>query len=229
MSSGHRPLRTRFYIDGYNLYYGCLRGTRHKWLDLRALCAKILSQVNFNIEGEPAAFNFDDLSIKYFTAPILANFARAKDSVPCQTAYHEALRGQLGPSIEIIHGYYDARPAKAHRYIEKQPARDCELVEIWKLEEKQSDVALSLHAFMDALDGVIDHAVVVSNDTDIVPSLKLIRERTNARIGLVVPTRSTADGRASKGMPIGASLPWRTGRAAILPMPSWPLVSCPTR
>lgn len=28
------PLRTRVYIDGYNLYYGCLKGTPYKWLDL---------------------------------------------------------------------------------------------------------------------------------------------------------------------------------------------------
>lgn len=31
------PLRTRIYIDGYNFYYGCLRGTPHKWLDLLPL------------------------------------------------------------------------------------------------------------------------------------------------------------------------------------------------
>ena len=25
--------RTRVYVDGYNLYYGCLKGSPHKWLD----------------------------------------------------------------------------------------------------------------------------------------------------------------------------------------------------
>ena len=30
-------MRTRVYIDGYNLYYGCLKGTAFKWLDLLAL------------------------------------------------------------------------------------------------------------------------------------------------------------------------------------------------
>jgi 6-hydroxy-3-succinoylpyridine 3-monooxygenase len=33
-------LRTRIYIDGYNFYYGCLRGTPHKWLDLLPLFVK---------------------------------------------------------------------------------------------------------------------------------------------------------------------------------------------
>ena len=26
-------LRTRLYVDGYNLYYGCLKNTADKWLD----------------------------------------------------------------------------------------------------------------------------------------------------------------------------------------------------
>ena len=34
------PLRTRVYIDGYNFYYGCLRRTPYKWLDLLPLFEK---------------------------------------------------------------------------------------------------------------------------------------------------------------------------------------------
>ncbi|MEQ4336631.1 6-hydroxy-3-succinoylpyridine hydroxylase, partial [Pseudomonas syringae] len=34
------PLRTRIYIDGYNFYYGCLRRTPYKWLDLLPLFEK---------------------------------------------------------------------------------------------------------------------------------------------------------------------------------------------
>ena len=37
-----RPVRTNIYIDGFNLYYGCLKNTPHKWLDLRALCQVLL-------------------------------------------------------------------------------------------------------------------------------------------------------------------------------------------
>lgn len=35
-------MRTIVYVDGINLYYGLLKGTPFKWLDLRALCAKLL-------------------------------------------------------------------------------------------------------------------------------------------------------------------------------------------
>lgn len=30
------------YVDGFNLYYGALKGTRYKWLDLDALFRKLL-------------------------------------------------------------------------------------------------------------------------------------------------------------------------------------------
>ena len=43
-------LKTRIYIDGYNLYYGCLKNTSYKWLDLKQVILKILATVYF---GEP--------------------------------------------------------------------------------------------------------------------------------------------------------------------------------
>ena len=30
---GRTMLKTRIYLDGYNFYYGCLKGTPYKWLD----------------------------------------------------------------------------------------------------------------------------------------------------------------------------------------------------
>ena len=29
---------TKFYIDAFNLYYGCLKGTPYKWLNLQRFC-----------------------------------------------------------------------------------------------------------------------------------------------------------------------------------------------
>ena len=57
-----------------------------------------------------------------------------------------------------------------------------------KLEEKQTDVNLALHAVKDALLGDIEHVVIVTNDTDIAPALNMIRAHTKAVIGLVIPT-----------------------------------------
>jgi 6-hydroxy-3-succinoylpyridine 3-monooxygenase len=189
MAQDLAALRTRVYIDGYNLYYGCLKRSPYKWLDLQALFNHLLSSVLYEENGASARFELAPLAIKYFTAPILKHFARADDSVACQARYHNALRRHLGGTIQIIEGYYDAWPARAHFYEEGKYARDSAVAEIWKLEEKQSDVALAVHAYSDALRREVNHVVLVTNDTDVVPALEMIREHTQAIIGLVTPTR----------------------------------------
>ena len=49
---------TIVYVDGFNLFYGALKGSNHKWLDLESYFLKVR--------------NNDDklLSIKYFTSLI---------------------------------------------------------------------------------------------------------------------------------------------------------------
>ena len=51
-------MRTFVYVDGFNLYYGALKGTPWKWLDLPALFAKVLQP------------HHDILTVKYFTARV---------------------------------------------------------------------------------------------------------------------------------------------------------------
>jgi hypothetical protein len=36
-------MRTYIYIDGFNFYYGAVKGTPYKWLDFKALFQKLLS------------------------------------------------------------------------------------------------------------------------------------------------------------------------------------------
>ncbi len=35
-------MKTNVYVDGFNLYYGSLKDTPYRWLDIAALCANIL-------------------------------------------------------------------------------------------------------------------------------------------------------------------------------------------
>ncbi|PIT82772.1 DUF2384 domain-containing protein [Limnohabitans sp. 15K] len=61
-------LRTRVYIDGYNFYYGCLKGTSHKWLDLVKLFKyKVLPSITAQSNGVQLRPDLENLSIKYFT------------------------------------------------------------------------------------------------------------------------------------------------------------------
>jgi len=190
VADANKPLRTRVYVDGYNFYNGCLKRTPFKWLDLHQLFSSLLPTVSLAEDGQEQSFALSPLAVKYFTAPILVKFARSHDSVPSQEAYHKALQLHLGQAIEVIPGYYDHRPARAYLHEKgKQPDLSASTVEIWKLEEKQSDVALALHAYADAVRGDIDHIVFATNDTDFVPAMEMIRRNTFVKVGLVIPTR----------------------------------------
>lgn len=89
--------RTSVYIDGFNLYYGALKGTPFKWLDLRALCQAYLP-------------NNDIDHIKYFTARI-----SARPNDPLQPARQQAYLRALStiPVVDIIYGHYLSHKVKA--------------------------------------------------------------------------------------------------------------------
>lgn len=188
-------LKTRVYIDGYNLYYGCLKGTSYKWLDLEKLFqVKIIPSILVKRSGNIVDSVFDNGSTKYFTAKIIESAAKSVDSVSSQAKYHRALVLHLSDRIEIIEGYY-ALNKMAVRVVdaenpEKLP-RECEKIQAWKLEEKQTDVNIAMHAYHDAMHGNVDHAVFVTNDTDISTALEFIKRNTNVIVGLIIPTRDS--------------------------------------
>jgi len=181
------PLRTRVYIDGYNLYYGCLKGTPYKWLDLITLFDRYILP-----SSAPDASHLLQPGIKFFTAKILEQAAKATDSVSSQARYHTALKKLYSDRIALIEGYYSIIQAKARLVDTAKPntwARDCKQTLVWKLEEKQSDVNLALQAYHDAITREVDQVVIVTNDTDIAPALEMIRAHTAVKIGVVIPTR----------------------------------------
>jgi 6-hydroxy-3-succinoylpyridine 3-monooxygenase len=185
-------LNTRVYIDGYNFYYGCLKGTPWKWLDLTRLFEQsILPSILYRQNGLTCQAVCIQPAIRYFTASILEKAAKAGDSVSSQERYHTALRKLYADRIEVIKGYYALNEASAKQIDPNHPdvwPRDCPSVQVWKLEEKQSDVNLALHAYHDSLTGAVDMVVLVTNDTDIAPAMDMIRRHTSVIIGLVVPT-----------------------------------------
>lgn len=168
-------LRTRVYIDGYNLYYSLLRKTPHKWLNLKALFEKILKAQN------PAC---ELISIKYYTAPVKASFAsHGKDSVIAQNDYHKALAANECMVIKGSHYIKKSTPLK----FQKPPNKD-ERVEVWSIEEKQTDVNIALDMYRDALKSTTDHIVLCSNDIDLETPLKYLKEDfPNTLRGLIIP------------------------------------------
>ena len=173
-------MTTNFYVDGYNLYYGCLKHSAYKWLDLKSLLAdKIL------YAQDPAA----ELGvIKFFTADVKAKIAsRGQSAQISQFQYHRALELLYPNEISVIKGFYSLERANLPVY--KKPPDKNDRVEVWRLEEKQTDVNIVLEAYRDACKGKAQQLVFVTNDSDIEPALKALREDfgDSIRIGVVVP------------------------------------------
>lgn len=183
------PRGTAVYIDGYNLYYGRLRGTQFKWLDIVKLFSNMLGQRDQN---EPLA------CVNFFTAPALANFAsHGAKSVEAQSAYHRALKALYGDLVNIVYGThsFDKSGALLPRFVDGVPYDRTDRVRVWKLEEKKTDVNLALHMYRDAAKGLFDRIILVSNDSDAEPALKAIRDDfPGVMIGVVMPNRTTSRG-----------------------------------
>lgn len=176
--------RTAAYVDGYNIYYGRLRGTPHKWLDVVRLCENILSLRDQN----------ETLTkLNLFTAPALARFARHGDqSVQAQSAYHRALAALYRDRFEAVYGEhsYDRSGSLLPTFIAGQPCNRDQRSRVWKLEKKKTDVNLALRMYRDARKGLYDRIILVTNDSDAEPALAAVREDfPHIMIGLVIPIK----------------------------------------
>lgn len=188
-------MKTRVYIDGYNFYFGCLKGTSYKWLDPVSLIEILLVR-----SGAPESV-LDELAIKFFTAEISERAASDSSSLNDQRAYHLALHNHRQGRLQTVKGNYAIDKTKFPKVElgesgkEKEP-RFSERVKIWKMEEKQSDVNVALEAVYDAVtDLTLEQVVFVTNDTDIIPALRKIqshnalKQRSPVKIGLIIPMR----------------------------------------
>lgn len=170
------------YVDGYNLYYGRLRNSAFKWLDVVDLFDAILARRDQN---EKVA------RLHLFTAPALANFAtHGEASVIAQAAYHRALQSKHPERFEIIYGKhsYDRSGALLPSFVEGQAYDRTIRSRVWKLEEKKTDVNLALRMYRDACKGLYGRIILMSNDSDAEPVLQAIRQDfPEIMIGVVIP------------------------------------------
>lgn len=167
------------YVDGFNLYYGALKHSPYKWLDIH----KFFSQNALKSQIP----KISRLTVKFYTADIKSNFSRlgAKSSA-AQQAYHRALESPHTGDVEVIKGFYNASRATPMVY-NKPPQKD-HVTEVWKLEEKQTDVNIALDLYRDASKGDHDFSVLCSSDTDVVPAFKYIKKDfPSLGLGVVLP------------------------------------------
>jgi hypothetical protein len=166
-------MKTIIYVDGFNLYYGSLKGTPYKWLDILQLCQQLLP-------------NHQIFRIKYFTARVTGR-AKDPDQPNRQQIYLRALRTL--PDLEIIYGHFlehevmmpAASPAPG------APA----YVKVIKTEEKGSDVNIAAHLINDGYRGFYQAAVIISNDSDLVEPIRMVRRELNLPVGVLNPYPKT--------------------------------------
>lgn len=199
MSNSSNPRSTGVYIDGYNLYYGRLRGTPFKWLDLVKLFDDLLIRRDQNEAM---------LRATLFTAPALATFAsHGNASVEAQSAYHRALKTKYGERFETVYGThsFDRNGTLLPMYLPNQPFDRMQRTRVWKLEEKKTDVNLALQMYRDACKGVYERIILVSNDSDAEPALEALRsDFPHIMPGVVMPIRPVMSGVTAHRRPSGS-------------------------
>lgn len=166
--------RSIIYIDGFNLYYGSLKGTSHKWLDLQILFERLRP---------------DDAiqSIRYFTALVDGN---AQDR---QLAYLRAL--ETLPNVQVIRGRF-----KRKRF--RCGVQECTFAGprfYTGQEEKRTDVAIGIQLIDDAYRNLADRFILVSGDSDLVPAIRMLKRRfPDKQVIVYVPSRDQVRGAATE-------------------------------
>lgn len=180
-------MRTACFVDGYNLFYGLLAGTQYKWLDLPALLAHII-----RVEHPDNTLS----AVSFFTSGVKPSLAtRGIASKEAQDTYIRAL---IARGVTVFYGRHQLESGKAPRFIDKAtPASRTDQVEIWKLEEKETDVHIAISMYRLACrqeamppEQRIEQLVLVSADTDMTPALRALHEDfPDLHIGVILPHR----------------------------------------
>ena len=161
-------MQANIYVDGFNLYYGALKNTPYRWLDIAKLCRLMLPRDTIG-------------QIKYFTALVNPR-PTDPDQLTRQQIYLRAL--QTIPNLEIIYGHFLTHEIM----MPLAPPRNGH-VKVIKTEEKGSDVNLALHLLSDGYKNAYDVAVIVSNDSDLLLPIQFAKKELGKKIGILNPQK----------------------------------------
>jgi uncharacterized LabA/DUF88 family protein len=170
---------TIIYIDGGNLYYGQLRGSANKWLDLEAFSAKLL-----NPDHAIAA-------VKYFTSRVIDKSAD-QCHTQRQSQYLTALATR--PLVKIIEGRY--REQSELLAPVQEPCTSCDRkradgrIKVRRITEKMTDVNIADAMLRDAYERRTECLVLISGDTDLAPIVKTVRYHVGIPVLVFNPQRS---------------------------------------
>lgn len=155
--------RTIALIDGFNLYHAIasLRRPELKWVNLKVLSERF---INTSIEQLDGVFYFTAYA-DHVAAPILQ----------AQKAYIKAL---TIADVQPVLGFFKKKDRKCPKCTHRWASH----------EEKETDFNIASYLIDLAYQNAFDRALIVSNDSDLGPAIRLIRKRfQNKRITTIAP------------------------------------------
>ena len=164
--------RTIVYVDGFNFYYGAVRGTPYKWLDMEKCFLKLRPD--------------DDIRrIWYFTALVEGTKGSR------QKIYLRALA--TNPLVQVMLGKFKLKQVRCGVMACTYSAS-----RIFDIpEEKRTDVNIALQMLDDASHDRADQFIIVSGDSDLVPALEMVKAQwPKKRLVVYVPSRHPLRGAA---------------------------------
>jgi uncharacterized LabA/DUF88 family protein len=187
--------KTIVYIDGFNFYYGCVKGTPYKWLDLSKLCSLLLP-------------GHQIVAIKYFTAPVKPR-PNDLEQPARQKIFLRALR--TIPNLTIILGHFLSHPTSLplvdrprkksllvrlirfmsfpfwRPQLRKNRDKTLLMANVLRTDEKGSDVNLATHLLHDAYKNLFDVGVIFSGDSDLKEAVRIVSKELNKKVGVINP------------------------------------------
>jgi uncharacterized LabA/DUF88 family protein len=163
--------KTIVYIDGFNLYYA-LKKHNAKWLDISALCDRLLTQNEI-------------VTIKYFTARVRSRLGDLDIHIR-QNAYLRAL--QTNPKIEITFGHFLTNDKWMVQSKDAGISTEkVKKVQVIVTEEKGSDVNIATHLLVDGFQNRYEVAAVITNDSDLKLPVEMVRNILKKPVGIICP------------------------------------------
>ncbi len=175
-------IRSNIYVDGFNLYYGAVKDTAYKWLDVSELCRQIVPGITIN-------------RIRYFTA-LVKSSPTDPQMAQRQQFYIRAL--ETLPSLTVHYGHF--LQSITTMRLASPPAAGSATARVLKMEEKGSDVNLATYMLVDAFRKDCDQIIVITNDSDLAEPIRIINKELKIPVGVLNPhTQDTANRRHRLG------------------------------
>ncbi len=174
--------KANIYIDGFNFFYGCLKHNsrkQYRWVNpeklIKMITSKHFLKTPFLIQN-----------INFYTARIVSRYKNDNNPYKQQN-YFNALK--TIKNLKLYFGNFISKPVIMPKF---PLTKDIEKVKVLKTEEKGSDVNLATHLVYDACKNNFDLAIIITNDTDLVEPIRLVRENLKKEVIVICPHKNIA-------------------------------------